>query len=380
MLIPEQVLVLPTYRAKVWLTVGVELDILGGTRLELLGTAAPAPPGIRVVYGRVVLRPLAKAGSKLRVAFGDRTGTITFIDSDSRAAIDVRRLRLPGTNPESEPPRITATLYAAESAVLWAETGPGKAGQPVRLAQPQRLSFDGQSTPVPATVKELPKWITADPIKELDRRASLAMAVALTGEKPEKPARLSLLELATSQPRREVRWLALRSLGYLGRFDEMVAALDDPAHKLDWQDYYVDEMRAAVGRDPETAAAVRLALERKYTAQQAADLYRMLWSYSDKDLQAGDDAKLVRGLDDDSLAVRRLSFWNLRDITGLGLFYDPEKPAARRQAAVRDWHNRLEKKEIRLKNLDERPAVPDRAPRRPVAPPPPAPGMPEGPS
>ena len=60
----------------------------------------------------------------------------------------------------------------------------------------------------------------------------------------------------------------------------------------------LDELRAAVGRDAETAAAVRLALEQQYP-QQAADLYRMLWGYTDKDLQAGEDAKLVRGLDDD---------------------------------------------------------------------------------
>ena len=204
------------------------------------------------------------------------------------------------------------------------------------------------------------------------------MAQALAGEKPEKAARLGLLELATSRPQREVRWLALRSLGYLGRFAEMVAALDDPAHKLDWQDYYVEELRAAVARDPETAAAVRLALERRYP-QQAADLYRMLWGYSDKDLQAGEDAKLVRGLDDDSLAVRRLSFWNLREITGLGLFYDPEQPAARRQAAVRAWRQRLEAKEIRLKTAEEKPAPPERPPRRPLEPPPPAPGMPSSP-
>ena len=34
----------------------------------------------------------------------------------------------------------------------------------------------------------------------------------------------------------------------------------------------------------------------------------MLWGYTDKDLQAGEDAKLVKALDDDTLAVRVLSF------------------------------------------------------------------------
>jgi hypothetical protein len=222
------------------------------------------------------------------------------------------------------------------------------------------LNFDGQLTSAPAAAKELPNWITAEPLKDSDRLASPMMAQALAGEKPGKAARVGLLELATSQRRREVRWLALRSLGYLGQFAGMVAALDDPAHRLDWQDYYVEELRAAVARDAETAAAVRLALERQYSPQ-AADLYRMLWGYSDKDLPAGEDAKLVRGLDDGSLAVRRLSFWNLREITGLGLFYQPEQPAARRQTAVRAWRQRLEAKEIRLKSPEEKPAPPERS-------------------
>ena len=37
------------------------------------------------------------------------------------------------------------------------------------------------------------------------------------------------------------------------------------------------------------------------------------------DLEGGEDVKLVKGLEDDMLAVRVLSFWNLKDLTGLGL-------------------------------------------------------------
>jgi len=81
----------------------------------------------------------------------------------------------------------------------------------------------------------------------------------------------------------------------------------------------------------------------------------MLWGYTDKQLEVaddgkgGEDAKLVRALDDDLLAVRVLAIWNLKDITGgVGLYYYPEQPAARRQQPVRNWHKRLDAKEIRL--------------------------------
>ena len=209
------------------------------------------------------------------------------------------------------------------------------------------MSFDAQVTLTPKTVKELPKWITAEPIRFLDRKASAAIAQAL---KTDRPARVGLLELATSRPQKEVKWLALRCLGCVGQFRDMVAALNEPVHKLDWADYYIDELRAAVGRDVETAAAVRLALEQQYP-QQAATLYRMLWGYSNQDLEAGEDAKLVQGLkDEETLAVRVLAIWNLKDITGLGQLYQPEQTAAKRQMATRRWEERLAAKEIRLQD------------------------------
>ena len=164
---------------------------------------------------------------------------------------------------------------------------------------------------------------------------------------------MGLLELVISQRQREVKWLALRCLGCLGQFRDMVAALNEPAHRLEWSDYYIDELRAAVGRDADTAAAVRAALEQQYP-QQAATLYRMLWGYSNEQLAAGDDAKLVDGLkDEDTLAVRVLALWNLKDITGRGQLYQPEQTKAKRQLATQRWQQRLEAKEIRLKTSEK---------------------------
>ena len=116
MLIPQQLLVLPTYRAKVALTAGVTLEILGPARVELLGSSRQALPGIRVRYGRVVLMPLGKAGARLQVAFGDRSGTITFADPDSAAALDVRRLRAPEQTPKAARPALRPTCTSPPAA------------------------------------------------------------------------------------------------------------------------------------------------------------------------------------------------------------------------------------------------------------------------
>ena len=77
--------------------------------------------------------------------------------------------------------------------------------------------------------------------------------------------------------------------------------------------------------------------------------YRLLWGYTDKDLQNGQDAKLVDLLEHESLAFRVLSFWNLREITGWGLNYRPEVPPIKRQQAAIAWKRRCEAGEIRFR-------------------------------
>ena len=163
MLLPQRLLVLPTYRAKVKLSVGVTLEILGGSQVELLASSPRELPGIRVVYGRVVMMPLARAGSALRVVFGDCAGVVRFPDAESVAALDVRRVRLPGSNPEAGPPHIVANLFAASGGVVWNEIG-GEAAKSLQLTAPEWVSFNGLLTSTPAVSRELPKWIVAEPI------------------------------------------------------------------------------------------------------------------------------------------------------------------------------------------------------------------------
>jgi len=348
-LVPQRLLVLPTYRAKVELTSGLKLEILGGTRLDLLAGDKQGLPGIRIYYGRLVLSPTEKSGARLRVAFGERQGTLVLLDGKSTAGIQVQRLLKPGSDPEDTPARIVLDLYVTGGDISWEES-PAEAGIPaLRLAPPQRLSFDAALTSAPIDAKQLPSWMEGEePLKELERNASKMIAQALPTD---YPARLGLMELISTRPQKELKRLALRCMCYIGQFRDMVAALNDPEYKLEWQDYF-DELCQAVGRDPEIAAAVRQTLKNQFP-QQAEELYRMLWGYSNEDLEAGEDAKLVGALSSDLLAMRVLAYQNLKDITGVGQLYRPQDPPLQRQQAIKRWRQRLEEKKIRVKPIED---------------------------
>ncbi len=349
----QRLLALPTYRAVVSLNLGVVLDILGGTQLDILGGGPQAAPGIRITFGRVVVRPLTKAGVQIRVVFGGRSGMLQFNDAESAAALEVRRTHMPGVDPEHEPIQMDGELFAASGALSWNEGSPPTS---IPLAPSSRLRLEGQSTVGPFPNQEVPQWTNADAMNAVDR---LASPILEHGLQTERTARLGLIKMSEHR-RREVRWLALRCLGYLGNYQGIVSLLadPDPINKTVWPDY-VEYLRDAAARDRESAAAVRAALERQYP--QGSDMYRMLWGYTNEQLigqdpEHAEDANLVEGLNSDSLAVRRLSFWNLTDITGARLSYRPEETATRRQLGYQAWRNRLERKEIRIKPIDEKKA------------------------
>ena len=59
----QPLLALPSYRPRVVvLNVGATLELINGTRIELLPDNAQGQPGVDIDFGRVVIKPLAQAG------------------------------------------------------------------------------------------------------------------------------------------------------------------------------------------------------------------------------------------------------------------------------------------------------------------------------
>ncbi len=365
----QPLLALPSYRSRVAvLNVNATLELINGTRIELLPDNAQGLPGVDIDFGRMVIKPLAQAGTRLRVVVGSHAGTITLTGVESIAGLEVTRVHEPGTDPEKVFSHALTKLYVARGGAVW-EEGEGK--PPVRLTAPAELMLDGvEADRPPGVAKEMPKWITTNTINDLDQRAALSVSQALSAN---RAASLGLMELADPQEhRKENRWLATRCLGYLGQFDPMTAALNNVDFRREWTDY-IDQLKEAIARGPETAAGIRQSLDKQYGNESAA-LYRMLWGYTDKDLEDGEDARLVKFLDHEVTAFRVLAFENLRVITQKTLYYHPEAPtAAKRSAWVPQWQRLLQTGRIRFNVPDVKPRSTPAVPSKEGIPNPPKP-------
>jgi hypothetical protein len=376
----DRLVALPTYRPEIALA-GVTLQLLGGTEIELLPGEAGHDAGVHVRYGRMFVLPLAQPGTRMRFVTGGHDGVLVCDDPEAIVVLEVEPVHVPGTNPESVPALLRTVLYTRSGEVTWTETAPDER---VHLGPQMSLAIAGAPPRAAKPVDQFPDWVTTDTTREVDRQASTTL---LKYWQAEWPASRSLVEL-TDFRRREVQWLATRALGYIGRFEAMVAPLDESAYWESFRSFgesadYVGELRGAVARGREAAAGVRQAFEKQYP-DHAALLYRMLWGFTADGLRNGEAAVLVDHLEHETLPVRGLAFWNLRDLTGLSLYYEPEATAAERKLAVEKWRDRLASGEIWRKAAEKpQPALPPAGVAEPAAPaepgPPAGPGAPGGP-
>lgn len=328
----QELLALPTFRPIIGLSAGITMTLTGGTQIELLPSGNQGVPGLAIAYGRVLLSTVGKPGTQIRVQSGNVSGTVTLTDPDSSVALAISRSHTPGADPETQLDPVRAEIYALNGRIDWTAAD---GAQPVTVNAPALLTIQAQAIALPVPVTKPPEWVSADTASLLDRRASPELERVIVAE---RPVRISLLELLDHR-QREVKWLAARCLGYLGEYQLMVAGLNSDMERLVWPDY-IDQLQEAVLRGPVAAAAVRQTMEKQF-GQEGAALYRMLLGYSEAGLKAGDAAALVDFLEHKDLAFRVLSFWNLRNITGLGLFYQPEAPKIRRDPSVKKWRERL---------------------------------------
>lgn len=349
----DRLLALPTYRPTINLFNGLKLDLAGGTSVILGSPDADDVPVINVLYGRLVISgSVGKPGSQVKLQLGDKTHTITFNDANSMIAVHVRRVHVPGADPEAAPAPTVVDLYAAVGNVVWDD---GTAKVEIQAPMHRREGTSGAVEPEVDAAK-LPDWIEAEHAKSSDALATRELKEAMPLD---RPAGLSLSELVHIR-RAEVRSLAARCSVYVGQYEPFVQSLKDQGQRASWS-LHIETLREAMALSPANAARIREAFER-HAGKDGPALYRMLWGYSAADLKAGADRQLVDALKSPNLEFRVLGFWNLKNITGLGMNYNPEALETDRIRSIQRWEQLLAENKIRLPEDGSTPAPPKELP------------------
>lgn len=335
---PAQLLVsLPTYRPKLLLDGQMHCTLVGETSLRLEDTAL-----FSMNYGRVILSPKESRGST-RVRLAGVMTQLDFDDSSAQAAIQVRKQHLPGTNPEVEQAHAIVEVFVFSGTIV-VQTEAGE----FELTPERKLVWVDQLTPQVLNPNTTPSWINGRDVSNLDRGASKHVRPYLDRD---RPVTLSLQELADDR-RYDVRALAVRCLAQLDQFDPIVAAMNDVNQRSYWT-AQLESIQRALSRSPQTAARLRIALE-KIHGPEASELFRMLWGYSEKQLETGSAETLVENLSHELLDYRVVAFENLRTISGgATLTYRPWLPGSRRKPRVARWRERLRNGKIRYKDPPE---------------------------
>lgn len=345
----DRLLALPTFRPMITLTTGVSVQLMPETMIELDGYDPTGIPIVGVEYGRVVTMTAGKPDVKLKLILGDTAGTLTFFDPDAAAAIEVRHMLRTGIDPQTGPSRLLVALWATAGQIDWtgalgaagaspsvaAGNGPLEVQNVGKLTAPSRIILAGSSNDLSGTSRELPRWLTNEPVSSFEANASLAVKEALTSG---ASVTVGLKELIEHR-RAENRSLAARSMALIDEFDPFSALLNDPDQRFVWP-VEIESLQAALGRGPATAGKVRAMFE-KERGKDGDELYRMLWGYTKDQLQSGAAQALVDSLENDNLDYRVLSFYNLQKLVGKTHDYRPDAAPANRGQAARRWREDL---------------------------------------
>jgi hypothetical protein len=329
----EQLLVLPTYRPTITLSAGLTLQVPPETLLELQTPDARGIPTVKLDYGRLVVMTAGKAGAQLGLDLVGMNGVVSFVDAEATLGVEVIRHFPAGVNPETAEPQITIDLFAARGKLEWTPIG----GAAATLNAMQMLSLsppNAQATPTAAP--NMPKWIDPEQLRPLDAQASDFLAQSLQDN---KPLPVALREMVDHR-KVEFKSLGAQCLALLDEFEPLVAAFSESEQRPMWPVEIVS-VKAALARGSATAAKVHEACVKQHGEELGRDLYRMFLGYTKEQLQAGEAAKLVDFLDNDSLDCRELAFANLEEITNKTFNYRPEAPAASRAQPLRRWQDEL---------------------------------------
>jgi hypothetical protein len=345
----DRILAPPTYRPQFLIAPGLQVVLVGPAEIVLQGPNSDGVPGLDVRYGKALVVTDGKSGSHLIVQIGKRISQVTFADTDSMLALDVRRYLPPGSDPETTEAWLLTQVYAVNGQLKWADQDDTE----IALIDPgQMASLVDQVPAAVGNAPARPDWLDSRSMTLIDRDASKQLEPRLSLD---RPLTVSLQEQVTNRLV-EVRTLAVRSLGQLGDFEAFVDALNDSDLRSYWHVLF-EGLQNGMAMDPKTATDVRVAVER-LRGDDGRILFRLLRGYSPAQLNEGGARELVELLENPSMDIRVLAYENLKRITQKTHLFRPDREPRQQKPAVLNWRKSLENGTIVYK--DPPPALPER--------------------
>jgi len=335
----ERLVALPACRPQIALASGVQVTFSGESSVQLGELNEKGASRMAVDFGRLLIVTVGAAGAQVELDLGGVRGVVTLVDADSAVAVSVKRFLPPGADPDSMPPIPVVEIFNTYGRVAWDEADKPR----VEIPTNQVRIYAGVDPPDNYGPFTSPDWIDPKSIVPIDRESQAVLERLLVGD---KPLNLSLAE--TLEHRQvNVRSLAARCLAILDEFEPLLKELNDPRQYSFWNGEFVT-LRQCLQRGPESAARLKATLER-LRPDEAAELYRLLWGYSEDQLAKEEAASLVKQLESEHMDVRVLAIQNLMTITGAMEFYRAEKKPEDSRAAIQAWRSRLAKMNITYK-------------------------------
>lgn len=327
----QRLLVLPSYRPQLALSSGIHVVLVGPTLLEL--GSSTGTPALQIDWGRILMDTAGIAGSEVQLETDGLAGRLTFASADSAAAVAVEPLAALGQDPAASEPVKVCRIHVTTGQLVWAPEGQ----PPITVSSGQLLELEPGAAPRVFEAAVAPVWIDPRDVREIDVRASRELAGLLDLE---RPISLGLAE-QIGHRQIEVSALAMEALGALEDFQPMVTALGSERHHAYWRSFF-SSLQSAMRRSPQAAAAIQQALV-QVRPEQSDTLYRLLYGYSQEQLDGGGAKELVELLESPVMEVRVLALENLRQITDRTHLYRPEREPIQQRKALQDWQTTLSK-------------------------------------
>lgn len=329
-----------------------EIDIVGGSALELLGTNDAGPVGVNTWQCRLVLRGLGDSGNgaaeedlAVGIAVANELWRVELLTSSTVCGLEISPNPPRRPNQESAELGYTSQLYVLEGAVRFADGAQVKVvseNQQISLSRADRLPAPAaaetegtESTAANFAAKpltELPAWL--DPATSSSAIAKRMAQLFASEFAVDEPVSSSIPPLIRS-PRPRTAELAIRCLALISDIPTLVSALRLAEHE-EARIAAIEGIRNWLPRSASHDAELQEELRRTFPPDDAKLVHRLLWGYRPEDLaEESTSMHLIDLLEHDDIAIRELAFYYVQGLTNRRLEYRPNLPAAQRNTLVR---------------------------------------------